>query len=134
MRHILTCLFALCLTGCDLLGLGGSGETVVEGVVVNAETSEPVGDVDVVLASTCAWSFCTALDGVRTGPSGEFRVAYETVEDGNSLLLIVNYVNCPEGWQCSYPYRWNPEWAGYLENIRRGQRESGFQIELRPVP
>jgi hypothetical protein len=134
MRFTLTLLSALFLTGCDLLGLGGPGETVVEGIVVSAETGEPVGDVDVVLASSCAWSYCTPLDGMRTGPSGEFRVAYETERDGSSLLLIVNYVNCPEGWHCTYPYRWNPEWVSFQEGIRRGQEERDFRIELRPAP
>ena len=134
VRFALSLLLSLGLTGCDLLGLGGPGETTLQGVVVSAETGAPVAGVDVVLASGCSWGFCTALDGMRTGATGEFRVAYETEDDGSSLLLLVNYDDCPAGFQCSYPYRWNPGWVRHLDNIPRGQRASGVRIELQRAP
>jgi len=134
MRITLTIALALCLTGCDIFS-GEPSSTVVEGVVLNAETGEPVQGLDVIFASTCSMSFCTILDWMRTDASGQFRVEYQTGDEGNWPLLRVNRDNCPDGWHCTHPYRWNDEYGGFMDRVEPGKRhELTIEVQPRPYP
>src|SRR5690554_1021041 len=121
MRPALPLLLTLSLPCCELLGLGDPAEIVVAGVVLDAETREPVEGLDVILASSCAWSFCTARDWTRTDASGHFRVEYETGDEGNWPLLRVNMEYCIEGWHCTHPYRRNDEYGGFRDRVEPGK-------------
>lgn len=105
--------------GCDGLGLDLDGKTVVTGVVVRAETGEPVPGLDVFMTSGCSWGACAVRDDDRTDARGRFRLEAASRHFANIWPNV--YVNATTYGK---PYVYNP--------VCQAWHTAGVGISIKP--
>lgn len=128
-RLCLTLLAGLSLfSGCDLLGSGG--ETTVSGVVVDAETGDPLEGIWVTLR-VCGG--CVSGDppvaADSTDEGGRFYL-YDPVHRSSYPGLYANRVGYGE--DVSYGAVYNPAYHRFYSGVEPGKHHK-VRIELQPL-
>jgi hypothetical protein len=105
-----------------------SNSSVVEGVVANAGTSEPIDGVTVELSAASANPASGDIRLVATNERGEFR--FTDVKTGD-YRLVATHSNGKYA-PAEYLQR-NPRGTGLALSIAQGQRATGLRLEMTPT-
>jgi len=127
MRLLLLLLLACVASGCELLE-SEPAPTVVEGIVVDAQSGDPVTGIQVLLSQgSNGFGSYPTRDRDVTDTEGRFYVSY-TTSDASSLIVFVN--DCAYG--DSFPECYDARYGGLTESVRP-ERHHEVRYELTPI-